>query len=173
MYRPDPEVQRTLALYPSANAIGFSVFEGSLSPIDFGMRVVKEQKNKKSLQYIHALLIEYTPDIVVVDDYMDEGCRRSERTELLIETIVGIAHGKTITTRVYSRLQIRECFARFGAVNKDEIAHEIAKQFPEFAPRLPQKRKPARAEDPRMAIFDATALIFAYQFFEKKKRRGI
>ena len=173
MYRPDPEVQRTLALYPAADAIGFSVFEGSRSPIDFGMRVVKEQKNRESLRHIHALLKEYTPDVVLVDDYMGEGSRRSKRIGRLIETIVGIASRKNMTTRAYCLLQRRECFARFGAFSKEEIAHEIVKQFPQFAPRLPQKRKPGGAEDPRMAIFDATSLIFAYQYFEKRKRKGI
>ena len=146
-------VERILALYPAADGVGFSVFEGPSLPIAFGVKVVKEEKNKESLRHVYALLKAYTPDVVVVDDYMEGGSRRSERVERLIETIVGIAHQKKMTTRAYSRLQIRGCFSRFGAFTKQHIAHEIAKQFPEFEPRLPQERKPARAEDPRMVIF--------------------
>lgn len=46
--------------------------------------------------------------------------------------------------------------------NKYMIAAALAKQLPEFAPRLPTVRKIFKSEDYRVSMFDAAALGIAY-----------
>jgi len=58
--------------------------------------------------------------------------------------------------------RVKKVFAVFRANTKHEIAHAVAQQLPELAPRLPRFRKPWMSEDYRMAIFDAAALALTY-----------
>lgn len=163
---------RVLALYPSASGFGYAVFEGPKEPIAFEIKRINEDKNKQAMRDVKTLIEAYKPDVVVLEDYTGEGSRKTKRVQYLIESIVGFAHMKGITTRCYSRAMIRGAFAEFGASTKQEIAETIAGEFPEFEPRLPAKRKVYLPEDPRMSIFDATALALTYYVFEEKKKRA-
>ena len=75
-----------------------------------------------------------------------------------------------MTTRAYSRAQIRDCFAFFGAKNKYDIASLIAQEFPQLASRCPPERKPWMSEDYRIAMFDAVSLVITY-FKEAESKR--
>ena len=168
MQNRDDTCCRVLALSPSASGFGYAVFEGPKEAIAFETKRIEEEKNKQTMRDVRTLIEAYRPDIVVVEDYMGEGSRKTKRVQSLIESIIGFAHSKNITTRGYSRAAIRGTFAEFGAFTKHEIAETIAREFPEFEPRLPSKRKCHRPESPRMDIFDAAALALTYYFFEEK-----
>jgi hypothetical protein len=60
------------------------------------------------------------------------------------------------------RTQLKKVFRIFHAKSKYEIATILVQVFPGINWRLPPKRKIWESEHPRMAMFDAVALGFAY-----------
>lgn len=154
--------KRVLAIAPIGMGFGYAVFEGPLSPLDWGVRRAVGNKNVRSLRKIAALFDWYRPDVVVVENYAGEGSRRGPRIQRLIRGIVSLAEKKNIRTEGYSRADIRACFVRFRACTKEEIARAIVEYVPELQPRLPPPRKIWMSEDARMSIFDAASLIFTF-----------
>ncbi len=80
------------------------------------------------------------------------------------------ARRKRIKISRYSRSDIRDCFALYGAQNKIEIAQAIAERLPEFRPKVPPPRKPWVTENFHMGLFDAAALGFTHYW--KEQQRG-
>ena len=159
-----------VAIAPFVRGVGFVVFSGPWMPIDWGIKWTEADKNPRSLAKVGELLERYEPDMLVFEDHAGEGSRRSGRVRRLLDAIEELAQKKNIATNRYSRARIRNCFSEFGAVTKHDIAEAIAKEFPEFGPRLPVKRKIWLPEHPNMSIFDAAAL--ALTFFSMSGRTG-
>ncbi len=158
-----------LSVFPSVRGFGFAVFQGAWTPIDWGFRHVKGDKNKESLRKVRELIESYEPSVFLVEDCAGEGSNRAPRIEALIKDIAALAAKKDIKAHRYSRARIRECFAEFGAVNKHQIAVAISESLPEFPPQLPLPRKIWLPEDYRMCIFDAVSLIFTHFYFHTVK----
>ena len=132
---------------------------------DTTFRHVQGDKNTRSLAKARQLIDEFIPDVILLEDYDGAGSRRAPRIENLIDDIAVLANERGIRTKRYSRSQIQECFAEYGATTKYEIATAISQSLPEFPPQLPPQRKIWLPEDYRMSIFDAVSLIFTYFFF--------
>ena len=158
-----------LAVFPSVRGFGFALFHGAWVPIDWGFRHVQGDKNENALEKVQKLIDDHVPDTLLLEDHAGEGSRRSARVVTLIDDIADLAHQKGITITRYSRDQIRECFAEFGATTKYEIAQTISRSLPEFPPQLPPERKIWLPEDYRMSIFDAVSLIFTHFYFQAIK----
>lgn len=158
-----------LAVFPSVRGFGFALFHGAWIPLDWGFRHVQGDKNENSVEKVGRLIDDYAPDTLLLEDHSGEGSRRSARVASLIDKIAALAACKGVAVTRYSRDQIRECFAEFGAVTKYEIAQAISRSLPEFPPQLPPARKIWLPEDSRMSIFDAVALIFTHFYFEAIK----
>jgi Holliday junction resolvasome RuvABC endonuclease subunit len=154
---------RVLAIDPSTRGFGFGVLEGPNRLIDWGVKETKKNKNARTLKLIEDLMDRYQPNVVVVEDYAGKGSRRCRRIQNLISDISKLALKRKIRVRSISRAKVKQAFSESGASNKYEIALDIAKRFPELAPRLPRFRKPWMSEDYRMSIFDAVALAAAYK----------
>jgi Holliday junction resolvasome RuvABC endonuclease subunit len=116
----------------------------------------------RCLEKIALLMDLHQPDAVVLEDATAKGSRRSARIRRLYRAIRHLAGSRSIETHHYSRATIRKCFARFGAATKYEIAQVIARQIAAYEPLLPPPRKIWMSEDPRMGLFDATALAFTF-----------
>jgi len=162
MINSSVERRLVLAVFPSTRGFGYVVFEGPHSPIDWGVKRVKGDKNAGSLKKISELFEFYRPETLVLEDYRGEGSRRAGRIERLIDAAAELAQRERIETRTHSREEIRRCFAGSGVVNKHEIAQAIAREFPELGVHLPPERKIWMSEDPRMSIFDAAALSLTF-----------
>jgi hypothetical protein len=158
-----------LAVFPSVRGFGFALFHGAWVPLDWGFRHVDGDKNQACLERVGKLIDEYAPDVLLLEDHAGEGSRRSRRVETLIDDLASEASRRGIAVARYSRDQIRECFATFGATTKYEIAQAISRSLPEFPPQLPPERKIWLPEDYRMSIFDAVSLIFTHFYFEAIK----
>ncbi len=74
--------------------------------------VPKAQKNRFALRFVERLMVVYEPDVVVLEDYKAKGQRRYPRVQQLIEEIAKLASSKNIKTQRFSRLQVREAFAK-------------------------------------------------------------
>jgi hypothetical protein len=158
-----------LAIFPAVRGFGFALFHGAWIPIDWGFRHIEGEKNEASLEKVGELVDDYAPDTMLLEDHAGEGSRRSPRVEILIDEIAALATRNGVAVERYSRDQIKECFAEFGAATKYEIAWAISEALPEFPPQLPPERKIWLPEDYRMSIFDAVSLIFTHFYFHAIK----
>jgi RNase H-fold protein (predicted Holliday junction resolvase) len=162
---------RVLAIDPSTRGFGFAVLEGPNRLIDWGVKETKKNKNARSLKLIEDLIDRYQPNLIVVEDYAGKGSRRCRRIQGLINDISKLAMTRKVKVRSVSRLKVKQVFSESDASNKYEIALDIAKRFPELAPRLPRFRKPWMSEDYRMSIFDAVALGLTFFSLQNPSRR--
>ena len=156
-----------LAIDPSTRGFGFAVLEGPNRLIDWGVKETKTDKNRRTLKIIAALIDQYEPSVIVLEDYAGKGSRRCRRIERLINDIAKLASKRQIKVRSFSRAKVKQAFSECGASNKQEIAIAIANRFRELAPRSLRFRKPWMSEDYRMSIFDAVA--FGLTCFQKTK----
>lgn len=148
-----------LAIYPSARGFAFVVFEGPESPFDWGTKEFRgADKNAHSLNAIRELIERYRPDAIVIEDFTDDGTRRSSRIRGLYRSIVQLAQTECIDLFRYSKTQVRHCFGAAGLMTKYDIATAIARHIPAFGHRLPPLRKTWMSEDGRQNLFDAAAL---------------
>lgn len=155
--------QLVLAIQPFTRGYAFALFEGPLSPIDWGVKEVRGgNRNARCLDAVEALMTRTRPEILVLEDYSGSFARRSRRIKRLQSLIANHAAGQSIDVRHYARESIRDCFKGVGAVSRHEIAKAIAAQIPAFETRLPPVRKLWEPEDPRMTLFDAVSLVLTH-----------
>lgn len=152
-----------LAVHPFTRGIAFTLFEGPLSPIDWGVKDIRgRQKNVASLEAIKRLIERLQPDILVLQDLAGPSERRSQRVRRLQRLIEIYAQAEALEVHRYTREDIRECFKEAGASTRYEIAQAIASQVHAFGHRLPPVRKIWKSEDARMGLFDAASLVMTF-----------
>lgn len=163
------DTRRVIAIDPTSRGFGFAVFEGPDRLVDWSVVQIRKNKEDKCLQRMVDLIARYQPDVLVLEDPKGCGSRRCCRVQKLLGRVERLTDEGAILTRHFSRSKVRRAFSDSGATTKHEIAAEIARRFPELAPRLPRFRKPWMSEDDRMSIFDAAS--FGLTFFHSGGRR--
>ncbi len=150
-----------LVLSVSLTIRGFAyiLFEGTHTPVDWGIHDARGQKkNANCLAKIAALVERFRPDLLVLEDSEHLSSHRSGRVRELSKDLCAFAKGHGIPLRHISRQDIREAFAPLNAQTKDEIAAVIVEELPVLVRYLPPTRKPWMSEDARLGLFDAAAL---------------
>jgi hypothetical protein len=156
-----------LAIYPSTRGFAFVLFEGALSPVDWGVKEMRGGgKNARSLAAIGAIVERYRPGVLVLQDTTAYGTLRARRIRKLNAAIGEMAEEFAIPTIAFSRTEVMTAFSHVRPRNKHELAAAIAKHIPAFERYLPPPRKPWMSEDVRMNLFDAVAL--ALTFFQSE-----
>lgn len=152
-----------LALYPSARGLAFVIFEGPLSPIDWGVKAVRGRHDRITVLFEMAksLIERYQPEIVVLQGHR-KGNRRADHARRLEQMILTCAAGQNAEAHRYTREDVRNCFRQSGAITRYEIAHAIAAHIPALSHRLPPMKKLWQSEDGRMGLFDAASLALTY-----------
>ncbi|WFU32408.1 hypothetical protein QA635_39025 [Bradyrhizobium brasilense] len=152
-----------LSVYLNTRGFAFIVFEGHLSPFDWGIRETRgPQKNRTCLTRITAVFDQYAPDTLVVQDTSEQGTERVRRIRKLNASIIKLASDRGIPVFAYSRDQVRRAFEPYGCPNKNSLAELIAKHIPAFHQYVPPPRKPWMSEDRRIGLFDAAALALLF-----------
>jgi len=153
----------SLAVAPSNRGFGFAVFEGQSILVDWRVKTVKGDKNEQTLAKLKALISQYQPAVLVIQDYSAHGSRRSPRIQELGRSIMALASEQGISVASIPDRELRRVFFGNRRGTKFEIARILADQFPEeLGARLPRQRKPWMSQDYRMDIFDAVALSVAF-----------
>lgn len=163
---------RVLAIDPTPRGFGFIVFEGQQNVVDWGVRSgrkVSIERGQQLLMKVADLLHRYRPHVLVLEDTGAQGCRRSGRARLVIESAANLGLYQGTAVRRIDASKVRKTFRASGARTKYEVACYIAMKLPEIALWLPKARKFWNGEDYRMAVFDAAALALAY--FSRKPGR--
>ena len=92
----------------------------------------------------------------------DANVRRARRIQELTRKISALASNRELPVEMLTREEVRAVFFSDGLGTKQELAELLAERFPEeLGTRLPEKRRPWMAEDPRMYMFDAVAQAVA------------
>jgi hypothetical protein len=152
-----------LAVYPNTRGFAFVVFEGQLSPVDWGIKIIRGQrKQSQCLRHIEKLLIRYEPDAVILQDMSAAGTPRAPRIQKLNSAVEELCERIGLPTYKFSRSEVRNAFSYLGIVTKQSIAEAIAKHVSAFERYLPPVRKPWMTEDARMGLFDAAALAWVF-----------
>lgn len=156
-----------LAIYPTGRGFAYALFEGALSPVDWGIaRRTGKRRNLRCLRMIAALFLRYTPDILILQDTSPAGTPRSKRIQNLNASIAEMAERHGIPVRCYSRARVRLAFNHLRSPSKQAIAESIAEHIPAFERYVPRRRQWYDHEDTRLALFDAVAL--ALTFFQSE-----
>jgi hypothetical protein len=152
-----------LAIYPQRSSFAFTVFEGWLAPVDWGVRYSHgAEKNTRCIKRIISLFSLHTPDVLVLQDTSEHGTPRVARIRELNYLIAEVAELFGVVVRTYSRRQVLECFVCHGATTKQMIAETIAKHVPALQLYVPPARKAWSNEHAHMGIFDAAALTWTF-----------
>jgi hypothetical protein len=160
-----------LAIHVQSRGFAFILFEGRLTPVDWGVQEIRgADRNAHCMTRIASLLALHTPDVLVLQDMSDLGTVRAPRIQELNRRIAELASQCGVLVCTYSRVQVVDIFdEQFSAVTKQGIAQVLAKHIPALDLYLPPARKPWMSEDARMGIFDAAALAWTY--FHKSNRQ--
>ena len=149
-------------VHPFSRGFGWTLFEGPLAPVDWGIVQAKKDRNAKCLMRIERLLTRYQPSVIVLEQFDRRPARRAVRIKALCLAITQLGNHRGIEVRVYNRAVIRTCFVTSGARTRYEIASAIAALIDVFRHRLPRARKRWQSEDCRQSLFDAAALAITH-----------
>ena len=154
-----------LSIYPMIQGFAYILFAGPTNPIDWGIGYIatsNAKRNTKMLSRIEELMTKYQPDAIVIEDYLETRFHRSPRMLRLYRSMTHIAQTKAIDVCRVAKTDVLKCFGTVGAKTKHEIAQAVARQFPEFAHRLPKKRQVWDPQQRTMGLFTAAALAVVF-----------
>src|ERR1700694_2997306 len=98
-----------LAINLQTRGFAFVLFEGWLSPVDWGVYDARgADKNARCLDRIDSLLALHTPDVLVLQDMSEHGTRRARRIQRLNRHAAELGDERGILVRTYSRAQVVE-----------------------------------------------------------------
>lgn len=158
--RPPPHL--TLAIHADRKGFGWVAFEGPFAVHDWGLHRARRNKNLVCLTRVEQILAKLNPEAVVLEAYEAPQARRAIRITLLMRAVAALAADRGATVAVYSRSDVSACFLDVGARTRDEIAAAVVRHVDAFRHRLPKRRKSWQAEDERMALFNAAALVLTH-----------
>ena len=149
------------AIAPTSRGFGFVLFSAPATPLDWGVKETRWDKNRQAKSKIEAMLREIKPAVVVIENWLHASCRRSEWVRVLLNEVAVLAHKGGATAMIYSRWHIYRTF-RMKGKSKDAIAAAIAEEVPALRPWLPPRRRIWESEHHSMAIFEAAALAMVH-----------
>jgi hypothetical protein len=161
--------KRLLALEVRTGRLGFAVFEGPTTLLDWGVRTF--EIGRRTLppsvsERLRVLFAFYSPAEIVLCAHVYHLKSQKNAYAAILKTTRSESRSHSIKVSVLSARQIRTCFAIRGQIFKHEIALAIVKQFPELSWKLPQRRKFYQSERAVMVVFDAVANGIA--FFQRQ-----
>ena len=157
--------RRILAIALRSRRFAYAVFERSDRLLDWGMVFYPLNNTKQraaASKRIASLLTLFAPSEVVVGKTHLLNIHKGSGVRPILRSIRRETSSRLIPVRLMNRIEMKKAFCLFRAKSKHEIASMLAEVFPELLPRLPAKRRIWESEHPRMAMFDAIALGFAY-----------
>jgi Holliday junction resolvasome RuvABC endonuclease subunit len=96
---------------------------------------------------------------LVLEAFEPKQSRRSDRIARFGRAVVALAADRGLDVAIYTRGEVRSCFASVGARSREEIAEAVARHIDAFQDRLPKRRRCWQPEDYRLALFSAAALV--------------
>jgi hypothetical protein len=157
-----PRLPIVLAIKPIHRGFGWVAFEGPFAPYDWGIAEPTDKGLAGILAAFEKLLERLKPETLLLEAFeqsLGEKLSRALKTNTAMASR-GVALG--LFVEVYTRADVRACFAVVGARTRPEIAAAVARQLDGFRHRLPKPRRVWESEDRRMALFAAVALMMTH-----------
>ncbi|MCO4839132.1 MAG: hypothetical protein KC447_03315 [Rhodobacteraceae bacterium] len=138
-----------LAIAVASGKVGY-VYVSSGKLQDWGIALKATRSTGDLVGYAQELINELKPDVVVTEK-RTTGCRKGQRTKLLIRAIAELAsHNSVLDVSVHRPR---------GFPSKYEEAQVLAIEYPEIEGYLPKHRRRIFDFEPRsMVLFEALAL---------------
>jgi hypothetical protein len=157
--------KRLLALEVRTGRLGFAVFEGPKSLLDWGVRTF--EKGKQTIassvsERLRVLFAFYSPAEIVLCAHVYDVRSHKIAYSSILKSAKSEARSHSIKVSVLSARQVRTSFAKHGKIIKHDIALTVVGQFPELSWKLPRRRKFYQSERAVMLVFDAAANGIAY-----------
>lgn len=169
MHEDQTTTARVLAVSLSSRGFGYAVMERNNRLVDYGHKVLYENRNVRCLAHIEKLMKRNAPDALVLSDVDAKGVYRAPRIKELNQEILALANNRKLKVVKISARELRERLLGREIGTRHEIAELLASQFPdELASRLPTKRRDWESEDARMDIFEAVELAIASKIDQGK-----
>ena len=156
-----PKNPLILAIHATSRGFGYVVFEGVGAPYDWGTVGARGDKNAVCLRKIEMMLDRFAPETLLLEEAKSVA-NRSARIQRLYAAIASMATHRSIEVAIYTLGQIKTCFARVGAITRQDIAEAVGRYIEAFRHQMPKPRKPWQAQDRRMAMFCAAALVLTH-----------
>ena len=154
---------RVIGISLSTRGVGFALMEGDNDLVDWGLRVVKGDKNARCLSHVGNLITRYEPTVIALEDTLSAGVRRASRVHVLSQEIAQLARSHNIRVKVFTRKHIRSGLLHNPVGTKHAVAEHLGSRFKgELGFRIPKKRRCGMNADSRMDVFDAVALAANY-----------
>lgn len=162
----NPRAGFVLGVHPTSRGFGWIVFEGPFAPHDWGNVIARGgDKNAKCLAQVEKLLSRFEPDTIVLEAFEKRRSARADRIAHLGRAITALAADRGIAVAIFTRGEVKACFASVGALSRQQIAEAVSRHLPALAHRIPKPRRPWESDNPRMALFSAAALVLTqYQY---------
>src|SRR5690349_730030 len=97
-----------LSVYPNTRGFAFILFEGPLSPVDWGVKELRgRRKHSRCVASIVTILDRYQPDIIVLQDTSPTGTHRSRRVTKLNAAVARLGSSRAMPVYAYSREEVR------------------------------------------------------------------
>lgn len=150
--------RRILAIDPTHRGFGFVVLEEPEQLVDWGVRQVRGDKTRRTIDRVSDLVRRFTPDMLVIEDIDHPDCRRGDRVRELLHALESIAHTWEVRLCRVPVAIVRRRYWAVGAMNKDAVARDLVAQYPELESVLPRRRRTWMPEHEGMSVFDALAM---------------
>src|SRR5580693_8496728 len=125
---------RILAIDPTTKGFGYVILDLPSHLVAWGMAHVKGEKSTGAIFRFVALLDQFRPDAVVLEDTTAKGSRRYPRVRELLDTLGKIARERGIPVETVSRLAVIGYFSsKDEQATKHTIATTLAVAYPELA----------------------------------------
>ena len=120
-----------------------------------------EDKNAHCLRKFEMMLDRFMPETLLLEEATSVA-NRSGRIAKLYAATASLAASRGVEVVIYKLGQIKACFASVGPTTRQEIAEAVGRHIDAFRHRLPKPRKPWQAQDRRMTMFCAAALVLTH-----------
>ncbi len=166
MMETTPKPGYVIALHPTSRGLGWIVLEGPFSPHDWGTtRADRGDRNAHHLAHVEKLLARYEPETIVLEAFERRHSARADRIARLGRAVVAMATDRSIDVAIYTRGEVKACFASVGAVSRQDVAEAVARSIPALAHKVPKPRRAWESDNPRLGLFAAAALALThYQY---------
>jgi len=156
--KPNVPHLMVLGLHLMSRGFGWTTYTNPLSIWSWKVVAVGDYTNATTLKRVQRLIDDMQPETLILEAF-EPPAKRSERHRLLYRAIIAYAVDQGVSVSVLNRKQVEWCFARVGARTRQEIAEAVARRSPELSRLLTKKRRAWDAEDLRMSVFCAAALV--------------
>jgi hypothetical protein len=154
---------RILAIDLRMSRFAYAIYEGPRHLLDWGGRASPPSKKRNlAAERVAELLKLFHPAILVMRKDRSGGTCNELFLGQIAEQVRNEAAIRSVPVVILCPEDVRQAFCSFRVRTKDDIAAALTGIFPELLWDLPRKRKKWDNEHPRMAVFDAIALGFAY-----------